>query len=80
MTDAIDRQAIEVIERHTTKDNVLRRQVLVVEVEIFMKNTSLEEIRESILNQMKDGVVVLPIGLKSKVCDADMLVMEVKNG
>ena len=78
MRDPIDRQAaIEVIEQQKTKSNVLRRQVLVIEPDMFMNNTSLAEIRESILNQMKDGVVVLPRGLKAKVCDADALVMEV---
>ena len=80
MKDLIERQpVIEAIEQHKTKGNVLRRQVLVVEVDMFMNNTSLDEIRESILNQMKDGVVVLPIGLKAKVCDADTLMMEVNN-
>ena len=59
--------------------NVLRRQVLVVEVEIFRNNASLDEIRKSILNQMQDGVVVLPVGLKAKVCDADILMVEAKN-
>lgn len=79
MSDTIDRQApIGVIENHKTKVNALRRQVLVVEVEFYMNNTSLDEIRESILNQMKDGVVVLPRGLKAKVCDADMLMVEKK--
>ena len=81
MSELVERQAaIGVIEQHKIKSNVLRRQVLVVEVDMFMNNTSLDEIRESILNQMKDGVVVLPRGLKAKVCDADTLMMEVKNG
>lgn len=51
---------------------VLRRQVLVIETSVFTKPGELDSLRNRIIEQMKDGgVVVLPNFCKAKVVDAD---------
>ena len=51
----------------------VRRQILVVETKPFMKQQERDVLRETIMEQMKDGVVVLPNYCEALVCDADTL-------
>lgn len=53
----------------------VRRQILVVKTNPFMKPQERDVIRETIMEQMKDGVVVLPNYCEALVCDADTLVV-----
>lgn len=62
-------ETIKVLENHP----VIRRQILIVETPFIMKHDDLDNIRKSIIEQMKRGLVVLPNGFTAKVCDADTI-------
>lgn len=52
----------------------VRKQVLVVEVPVFMKDIEREKLRDDILAQMKTGVVILTAGYHAITCDRDMVI------
>ena len=54
---------------------VVRKQILVVEVETLMRTQEKEELRRSITEQMKTGLVILPCNIKAKTVDADCVLM-----
>lgn len=58
-----------------SKTEILRRQILVLQVKVFLKQSEKEEIKRSVLEQMKDGVVILPTGVKGFAIDADTVVL-----
>ena len=55
---------------------VVRKQILVVESSYFMKQDAINNMRKSIADQMKDGLVILPNGFTAKTCDADMIMIK----
>ena len=57
------------------KAEILRRQILVLQVKVFLKQSEKEEIKRSVLEQMKDGVVILPTGVEGFAIDADTVVL-----
>lgn len=52
------------------KTEILRRQILVLKVKAFLKQSEKEEIKRSVLEQMKDGIVILPTGVEVFAIDA----------
>ena len=57
------------------KTEILRRQILVLQVKVFLKQDEKEAIKRSVLEQMKDGVVILPTGVEGFAIDADTVVL-----
>jgi hypothetical protein len=56
------------------KIKIGRRQVLVIQCEGFVTVEELQKIREKVMEEMKDGVVVLPHYLKAITSDMDNIV------
>lgn len=57
------------------KHEILRRQILVVECSMIMRAEEMENLRNVILQQIKDeGVVILPSYCKAVIVDADTAV------
>lgn len=54
---------------------VVRKQVLVLEVNFFLKPSDQERIIESVRAQMETGVVLLPTGIRAKTVDADCVLI-----
>lgn len=55
---------------------VLRKQILVVNIDCIMREEDRKILIENIKRQMKDGVVVLPVGVKGFTVDTDYLVVK----
>ena len=63
------------------KHEVLRRQILVVECTLIMREEEMEILRNGILQQIKDeGVVILPSYCKAVIVDADTVFSFVDGG
>lgn len=63
---------IELISKPKTK--IARRQVLVIQCDGFVTVEELQKIRERVMEEMKDGVVILPHYLKAITADMDNIV------
>lgn len=57
------------------KTEILRRQILVLQAKCFLKQDEKEAIKRSVLEQMKEGVVILPTGVEGFSVDADTVVL-----
>lgn len=66
-----------IVEENT---DIIRRQILVVQIAHFVKWDEKNAIREDILQQMKSGLVILPCGYSAIVCDADTVMIRQKEG
>lgn len=65
---------------NATQSKIARHQILIVEIMRFDKECDRMALRDSILEQMKDGVVVLPNYAKAQVLDADTVVFKNEQG
>lgn len=63
---------VKVEEEATT----LRKQILVVNINCIITEHDRKLLIENIKRQMKDGVVVLPVGVKGFTVDADYLLVK----
>lgn len=55
---------------------ILRKQILVVNIDCIMREEDRKALIENIKREMKDGVVVLPVGVKGFSVDADYLIVK----
>lgn len=54
----------------------MRKQILVVNIDCIITEQERKALIENIKRQMKDGVVVLPVGVKGFTVDVDYLVVK----
>lgn len=66
----------ESVIKTTEEVTTLRKQILVVNIDCIMREQDRKLLIEEIKRQMKDGVVVLPVGVKGFTVDADYLVVK----
>lgn len=66
----------ESVIKTTEEVTTLRKQILVVNIDCIMREEDRKILIENIKRQMKDGVVVLPVGVKGFTVDADYLVVK----
>lgn len=79
MSDLIDRQAAY----DNTTAKVARKQILIIKCTHFTHRNEEEAVREKIIEQMKDGVAMVPMGYEALTVDADQMVLcnaEAKDG
>ena len=55
---------------------VVRRQILVIDVPFIMKDEEIKHLRCRIFDQMKSGLVILPHGVRAITCDADTIMVK----
>ena len=60
---------IKVLDKTTTK--VVRKQLLILQIDPFMKADEKQRLIDDIHEQIKTGVVILPSGMRAMTCDAD---------
>lgn len=65
---------VDIIQTAETHD-VLRKQIIIIRANVFMKDEERMRLREDVIEQMKGGVVVLPNIVTATVADADALVV-----
>lgn len=58
-----------------TTIKVARKQILIIKCTHFIHRDEEEAVREKIIEQMKDGVAMVPIGYEALTVDADQMVL-----
>lgn len=66
----------ESVIKTTEEVTTLRKQILVVNIKCMIREQDRLELIENIKKQMKDGLVVLPVGVEGFSVDADYLVLK----
>ena len=56
---------------------VLRKQIIILETKVIMRQEQMEALKRNVLEQMKDGVVMLPNYVEAKVADADTIALPI---
>jgi hypothetical protein len=58
------------------RSDTLRRQIIIIKANQYAKGDELMRLRDKVLEQMKDGVIILPNTVTVMVADADALVVK----
>ena len=56
---------------------VLRKQIIILETKIIMRREQMEALKRNVLEQMQDGVVLLPNYVEAKVADSDAIALPI---
>lgn len=56
--------------------DTLRKQIIIIKANQYAKGDELMRLRDKVLEQMKDGVIILPNTVTVMVADADALVVK----
>lgn len=60
----------------TERSDTLRKQIIIIKANQYAKGEELMRLRNKVLEQMKDGVIILPNTVTVMVADADALVVK----